>query len=124
MMNKRICSCCGQEFTVEQFPKLKADPPVWKDHRYNEKYSSKCKQCYIKNKNINKQKHIDAFCKELNIPFLECEWEKVKQYSGALLNHNLFWKYFALMKLCGFYSFTYKDSKQLNSIRNMKNEQI
>ena len=56
------------------------------------------------------------FLKDMDYCYLEEEWQQMK---GKTQN-KVFGKYIALMRLCGYRSFTYIDSNRLNEIRRRK----
>jgi hypothetical protein len=83
------------------------DPPLkWTGHLEKEYLYHKCKQCCVKNIDLNDIKTILPLFKEFNIPYIKKEWEKIY----ARYPCNPIPRYLALMKLCGYYCFSYEDS--------------
>ena len=51
---------------------------------------------------INNLNTIIPYFKDFNIPYIKTEWEKLK---NKYYNINIFSRYLAMMKVCGYYSF-------------------
>jgi hypothetical protein len=51
---------------------------------------------------INNLNTVLPYFKDFNIPYIKTEWEKLK---NKYYNINIFPRYLAMMKLCGYYAF-------------------
>lgn len=51
------------------------------------------------------------FCEQLDIPFIECEYERLKERYPS---RPIFGRYLSKMKLVSFRPYTWKDSNDLN----------
>lgn len=119
MIDKKKCSCCNRLLPLHLFWKHKSDPPLWHDHSKKEYHYHKCKDCCLKEIDINNIDTILPLFKEFNVPYLESEWNRTK----TKFPQNPIPRYLALMRLCGYYNFEFNDSDKLNKIHKQKEKQ-
>lgn len=119
MIDKKRCSCCNRLLPLHLFWKHKSDPPLWHDHSKKEYHYHKCKDCCLKEIDINNINTILPLFKEFNVPYLESEWNRIK----TKFPQNPIPRYLALMRLCGYYNFEFNDSDKLNEIHKQKEKQ-
>lgn len=119
MNNFKRCSCCHRLRPLDSFWRVKANPPIWKQHLKKEKYYHKCKDCCLNDMDINNLNTVLPYFKDFNIPYIKTEWEKLK---NKYYNINIFPRYLAMMKLCGYYAFQFSDSEKLNECDRRNNE--
>ena len=71
MNNCKRCSSCDRLKPIESFWRVKTSPPIWKERNKKEKYYHKCKDCCLKDMDINNLNTIIPYFKDFNIPYIE-----------------------------------------------------
>jgi hypothetical protein len=78
---------------------------------------NKCKDCSLKEIDINKIDTLIPLCKELNFPFIKSELRHITNYSNfPLTSRGLVGRYLSKMKLASFRYYLFEDSEMLNKI--------
>ena len=105
-----ICNECKQNLPEIGFWEVRVER---NQHiRYN-----KCKDCCLKEIDINKIDTLIPLCKELNFPFIKSELKHITNYSNLPLEPKLFvGRYLSKMKLASFREYLFEDSDFLNKI--------
>ena len=105
-----ICNECKQNLPEIEFWEVRIGR---NQHiRYN-----KCKECCLKEIDINKIDTLIPLRKELNFPFIKSQLRHITNYSGLPLTPRAFvGRYLSKMKLASFRSYLFEDSEMLNRI--------
>lgn len=92
-------------------------------HQENNKIISKeCKDCIHNSININDYNTYDKYLKELDLPYFEENWNKIKKRYPTATAKGIFSRYNALMQLCSFSTFHYKDNEWIKKQTEEKNK--
>ena len=103
-----ICNECKQNLPEKEFWEVRIGRNQHIRH-------NKCKECCLKEIDINKIDTLIPLCKELNFPFIKSELRHVVNYSGLPLTPRAFvGRYLSKMKLASFRSYLFEDSDHLN----------
>lgn len=96
------CEVCHRNLTEFDFYKT-----------HNGERTSVCKGCLTCHLDLYDIVHVSSILKDLDYPFVMDEWIRIVEKCSDNPKRAL-GKYLALMKLCGWRSFTYKDTYRLN----------
>lgn len=78
---------------------------------------NKCKECCLKEIDINKIDTLIPLCKELNFPFIKSQLRHITNFSNLPLDPKLFvGRYLSTMKLASFREYLFEDSEIFNKI--------
>lgn len=115
-MEKIKCEYCRRELPLEQFWMLKAPNREWHNHSSLEKPYHTCKSC-CKHQLRYLKKDFQEILKELDMPYIEREWELLQKKYPQAENWG---RYICKMRLRGFYEFGYEHSDFLNTCNKQK----
>lgn len=132
---EKICERCGKELDIHNFFIYKYNHN--KDTHFKRdsaEYDVWCKKCRLLGINHNSIKDRELFCYEFEIPYLHEEFQKIedreyekfkehlaKKEPASFSTLGIFSKYYALMRLKGYYNYSFEDSMELN-IRKIEKE--
>lgn len=99
-----ICEVCKEEKSVDDFLKFK-----------DKTIKPVCKDCLYSNLNDEDINTILPLMEEFDIPYIKNAWQRLLNNKKPNVS-SIFGKYLALMKLCTYRGYTYKDTDMLNSL--------
>lgn len=113
-----ICNECKQNLPEIEFWEVRIGRNQHIRH-------NKCKECCLKEIDINKIDTLIPLCKELNFPFIKSELRHITNYSNLPLDPKLFvGRYLSKMKLASFREYLFEDSDFLNEIDEEREKEV
>jgi hypothetical protein len=111
-----VCNECKQNLPENEFWEKRIN----REHQYIR--HDKCKECCLKNFDINNLNTLSYLCEELNFPFLRFQLEYIPHGDLPLTSRQFANRYFAKMKLMSFRWMLFEDSDELNQLWERKKE--